>query len=56
MNVPNGKHEQRSVNGTLLVEGQYNDGAQHGTWKYYNQDTSLRETIVYNNNEIKSRK
>lgn len=36
-------------NGYRQVQGEYRDGKEHGTWRWFNRDGSIQSTVVYNN-------
>jgi hypothetical protein len=36
-------------NGYRQVQGEYRDGKEHGTWRWFNRDGSIQSTVVYDN-------
>lgn len=37
------------ANGYRQVQGEYRDGKEHGTWRWFNRDGSIQTTVVYDN-------
>jgi hypothetical protein len=35
--------------GYRQVQGEYRNGKEHGTWRWFNRDGSIQSTIVYDN-------
>ena len=39
-------------NGFMKLEGKLKNGEQHGTWKYYTRDGSLKKSVTFKNGEV----
>lgn len=49
LNQLNGKYVAFYADGALMVLGYFFDNKRHGTWKFYNEDGTLKYEIKYNN-------